>query len=252
MCGRFVQQMPPIRAAEMFGVDPVLAALPNAPPHYNAAPTQDLMVVRRHPETGARHLSLLKWGLVPSFAKDTSGAARLINARSETAPEKPSFRAAWRARRRCIVPADGFYEWARAPGRRQPFFIRRADGRPLALAGLWEGWKDPATGQWLRTFTILTTSADAKLRPLHERMPVILPETDIAAFLEAEDPRDLMRSFPGADLDLWPVSDRVNAVRNDGPNLMAPLPAEAAASAMALLAARADPENRGFGDPESP
>ncbi|MFG1373884.1 SOS response-associated peptidase [Xanthobacter oligotrophicus] len=252
MCGRFVQQMPPVRAGELFDVDPALAALPNAPPRYNAAPTQDLMVVRRHPQTGARHLSLLRWGLVPSFAKDASGGARLINARSETASEKLSFRAAWRARRRCIVPADGFYEWARAPGRRQPFFIRRADGRPLALAGLWEGWRDPATGQWLRTFTILTTGADPKLRPLHERMPVILPEADIAAFLEAEDPRDLMRSFPGADLDLWPVSDRVNAVRNDGPDLMAPLPGEAAASAMALLSAGADADNRGFGDPESP
>ncbi|MCG5234553.1 SOS response-associated peptidase [Xanthobacter oligotrophicus] len=250
MCGRFVQQMPPVRAGELFDVDPALAALPNAPPRYNAAPTQDLMVVRRDPQTGARHLSLLKWGLVPSFAKDASGGARLINARSETASEKLSFRAAWRARRRCIVPADGFYEWARAPGRRQPFFIRRADGRPLALAGLWEGWRDPATGQWLRTFTILTTAADPKLRPLHERMPVILPEADIAAFLEAEDPRGLMRSFPGADLDLRPVSDRVNAVRNDDPELIAPLPAEAAASAVALLSAGADADTRGFGAPE--
>lgn len=239
MCGRFVQQIPPARVGELFDVDPALAALPNAPPRYNAAPTQDLMVVRRHPETGARHLSLLKWGLVPSFAKDASGGARLINARSETAPEKPSFRAAWRARRRCIVPADGFYEWAPGPATRQPFFIRRADGRPLALAGLWDGWKDPATGQWLRTFTILTTSADPKLRPLHERMPVILPEQDIAAFLEAEDPRDLIRSFPGARLELWPVSPRVNAVRNDDADLMAPLPAEAARAAMALLSEEA-------------
>ncbi|MFG1378309.1 SOS response-associated peptidase [Xanthobacter autotrophicus] len=240
MCGRFVQQMPPARIGEVFDVDPALAALPNAPPRWNAAPTQDLMVVRRHPQTGARHLSLLRWGLVPSFAKDPSGGARLINARSETAPEKLSFRSAWRARRRCIVPADGFYEWAPAPGQRQPFFIRRADGRPMALAGLWEGWKDPATGQWLRTFTILTTSADPMLRPLHERMPVILPESDIAAFLEAEDPRDLMRAFPGADLDLWPVSPRVNAVRNDDPDLMAPLPDEAATAAMALLATKPD------------
>ncbi|MFG1284252.1 SOS response-associated peptidase [Xanthobacter autotrophicus] len=240
MCGRFVQQIPPARVGEMFDVDPALAALPNAPPRYNAAPTQDLMVVRRHPETGARHLSLLKWGLVPSFAKDTSGGARLINARAETAPEKLSFRAAWRARRRCIVPADGFYEWVRAPGHRQPFFISRSDGRPMALAGLWEGWKDPATGQWLRTFTILTTAADSKLRPLHERMPVILPESDIAAFLEAEDPRGLMRPFPGAGLDLWPVSPRVNAVRNDDPTLMEALPADAATEAKGLLAAQPD------------
>ncbi|MFS8043306.1 SOS response-associated peptidase [Xanthobacter sp. AM33] len=241
MCGQFVQHLPPARYGEIFDVDPALAALPNAPPRYNAAPTQDLMVVRRHPQTGARHLSLLRWGLVPSFAKDASGGARLINARSETAPDKPSFRSAWRARRRCIVLADGFYEWAGAGPRRQPFFIRRADERPMALAGLWDGWKDPATGQWLRTFAILTIAADPKLRPLHERMPVILPDGDIAAFLEREDPRDLMRSFPGEGLDLWPVSARVNAVRNDDPDLPAPVPAEEAAAAMALLATAPEP-----------
>ena len=251
MCGRFVQRMPPVIAGELFDVDPALAALPNAPPRYNAAPTQDLMVVRRHPETGMRHLSMLRWGLVPSFAKDTSGGARLINARSETITEKPSFRAAWRARRRCIVPADGFYEWAHTAKRRQPFFICRTDRRPLALAGLWEGWKDPATGQWLRTFTVLTTSADPKLRPLHERMPVILPEPDIAAFLEGEDPRGLMRSFPGAELELWPVSDRVNSVRNEGPDLMAPLPGEAGAAAMALLGPTPGLVDRDFGGAET-
>lgn len=238
MCGRFVQSLPPVRYAEMFDVDPALG-LPNAPLRYNAAPTQDLMVVRRHPQTGARHLSLLRWGLVPSFAADASGGARLINARSETVADKPTFRGAWRARRRCIVPADGFYEWAPAPGAKpgqggadapgrgpcQPFFVRRVDGRPMALAGLWEGWKDGARGEWLRTFTLLTCAADAKLAPLHARMPVILEARDVAAFLEAPDPAGLMRPLPGAALELWPVSSRVNAVRNDDAELMAPLPA---------------------------
>lgn len=235
VCGRFVQLTPPAAIAALFGIDPALAALPNVPPRYNAAPTQDLAVIRRHPQTGQRHLDLLRWGLVPSFAKDPSGGAKLINARSETAAEKPSFRPAWRARR-CIVPADGFYEWHVSDGRRQPFLITRADARPMAFAGLWEGWKDPATGQWLRTFTILTCAADPKLRPLHERMPVILPDEDVTGFLEAADPRGLMRPFPGARLAIRPVTTKVNGVRNDAPDLLDPLPPEMAEAELARLA----------------
>ncbi|QRG08506.1 SOS response-associated peptidase [Xanthobacter dioxanivorans] len=235
MCGRFVQHGAPIAYAAQFGVDSLAEPLPNAPPRFNAAPTQDLMVVRRHPETGARHLSVLRWGLVPSFSKDASGGARLINARAESVAEKPSFRAAWRARRRCIVPAEGFYEWPPGAKVRQPFFIGRDDGRLLALAGLWEGWKDPATGHWLRTFSILTCAADPRLRPLHGRMPVILAEEDIAAFLGEGDPRALLRPYPGGDLAIRPVSLRVNAVRNEGADLMAPLAGETAAAALRLL-----------------
>ena len=236
MCGRFVQLTPPAALAALFGVDPAHAPLPNVPPRYNAAPTQDLMVVRRNPETGRRHLDLLRWGLVPSFARDSSGGGRLINARSETVAEKPTFRSAWRARRRCIVPADAFYEWKAVDKRRQPFLISREDGRPMAFAGLWEGWKDPATGQWLRTFTILTCAATERLRALHERMPVILPEPDIKAWLEGGDATALMRPFPGEALQLMPVSSEVNAVRNEGPQLLSPLPDCEAAAAAALLA----------------
>lgn len=236
MCGRFVQLTPPAALAALFGVDPALAPLPNVPPRYNAAPTQDLMVVRRNPETGRRHLDLLRWGLVPSFAKDASGGGRLINARSETVAEKPTFRAAWRAPRRCIIPADAFYEWKAVDKRRQPFLISRADGAPLAFAGLWDGWKDPATGQWLRTFTILTCPATERLRPLHERMPVILPDRDVAAWLDGADGAALMRSFPGEALQLSPVSAEVNSVRNEGADLIAPLPPGEAAAATALLA----------------
>lgn len=235
MCGRFVQLTPPAALAALFDIDPALAPLPNVPPRYNAAPTQDLMVVRRNPATGQRHLGLLRWGLVPSFAADASGGGRLINARSETAAEKPTFRSAWRARRRCVVPADAFYEWKAADGRRQPFLITRADGRPMAFAGLWDGWKDPATGQWLRTFTILTCPATARLRPLHERMPVILPDADVATWLEAEGGQELMRSFPGAALEVRPVAAQVNSVRNEGPGLVVPLPEAEAEAANALL-----------------
>lgn len=236
MCGRFVQLTPPAALAALFGVDPAVAPLPNVPPRYNAAPTQDLMVVRRNPETRLRHLDLLRWGLVPSFARDASGGGRLINARSETVAEKPTFRAAWRARRRCIVPADAFYEWKAVDKPRQPFLIARADGEPMAFAGLWDGWKDPATGQWLRTFTVLTCAATERLRPLHERMPVILHSADVTAWLEGEDGTALMRAFPGEALQLTPVSRAVNSARNEGADLMASLPEEEAAAASALLA----------------
>lgn len=235
MCGRFVQLTPPAALAALFGVDPTLAPLPNVPPRYNAAPTQSLMVVRRNPETGRRHLDLLRWGLVPSFAKDPSGGGSLINARSETVAEKPTFRGAWRARRRCIVPADAFYEWKAVDKRRQPFVISRVDGSPMSFAGLWEGWKDPGTGQWLRTFTILTCPATERLRPLHERMPVILHDQEISAWLEGEEGAALMRSYPSEALRLTPVSASVNSVRNEGPGLVEPLPPDEAAAAVALL-----------------
>ncbi|MFG1477925.1 SOS response-associated peptidase [Xanthobacter sp. V4C-4] len=223
MCGRFVQHRPPLAYAEHFGLDPA-AALPNCPARYNAAPTQNLMVVRLHPHTGALDLSLLRWGLVPSWAKDPSGGARLINARAEGVAETPSFRQSWWKKRRCIVPADGFYEWQRRDGAAQPFYIAPVDGRPLGFAGLWDGWKDPATGHWLRTFTLLTCPANETLRPLHARMPVVLAACDIATFLSAEDPRPLLRPAPPEQLTFWPVSTAVNAVRNDDPGLIAPLP----------------------------
>lgn len=224
MCGRFVQHRAPLAYAEHFGLDAAAIQLPNAPPRYNAAPTQDLMVIRRNPATEKLDLSLLRWGLVPVWEKDPSGGARLINARSESVAEKPTFREAWRKKRRCIVPADGFYEWQSRPEGKQPYYIGPRDDAPLAFAGLWEGWKDPATGQWLRTFTILTCAASPQLAPLHERMPVILAEADIPAFLADADPRALLRPCPDGQLTFWPVAKSVNAVRNDSPDLMAPLP----------------------------
>lgn len=223
MCGRFVQHRAPLAYAEHFGLDVASIQLPNAPPRYNAAPTQDLMVIRRNPATEKLDLSLLRWGLVPVWEKDPSGGARLINARSESVAERPTFRDAWRKKRRCIVPADGFYEWQSRPEGKQPYYIAPRGDAPLAFAGLWEGWKDPATGLWLRTFTILTCAANPQLAPLHERMPVILDQADIPAFLTDDDPRPLLRPCPDGQLTFWPVAKAVNAVRNDGPELMAPL-----------------------------
>lgn len=217
MCGRYFQQRGPASVARYFEtVNPV----PNLAASWNRAPTQDALAVRRHPETGARHLDTLRWGLVPRWAKDTSGAGRMINARSETLAEKPAFREAF-AKRRCILTADGFYEWRTEGKSKQPFAIAMADGAPLALAGLWEGWRSP-DGEILRTCTIVTGEANAKLSALHHRMPVILPREAWAPWLgevpaEPHGLQDLLRPCPEEWLAVWPVSPRVNKVsENDG------------------------------------
>jgi putative SOS response-associated peptidase YedK len=183
-----------------------------------------------------RHLDALQWGLIPHFTKDLMTARKPINARAETAPSSGMFRGALAARR-CVVPADVFYEWRTMPDGMQPYAIARLDGSPLAFAGLWEGWRSPE-GETLRTFAILTTSANGTMAQLHERMPVILEPTDWPLWLAEADgnPAALMR--PAADdvLHLWPVSRAVNAVRNNGPELLdriddpqAPLPSGAPA-----------------------
>jgi putative SOS response-associated peptidase YedK len=218
MCGRFVQKLPPEELATAYDSD---GPIPNVPARYNAAPTQDLAVVRFNAQTGRRAIGLLRWGLVPSWEKDLKGGAKLINARSETLPQRRSFAKAFQARR-CIVPADGFYEWA--PDR-TPHFVRRTDGRPMSFAGLWEGWKDPDSGEWVRTFSIVTADAIERLRPIHHRMPVMLEPADWPAWLgeEAAAPDRLQAILaPPADLpvEAYPVSVRVNAVRNDDPTLM--------------------------------
>lgn len=218
MCGRYFLQREPQRLAEYFETAP---PLPNHPPSWNVAPTQDSLVVRRHPESGARHLGPLRWGLVPRWAKDASGAARLMNARSEGITEKPSFREAF-ARRRCLVPADGFYEWRQEGTRKQPYAVALASGEPMALAGLWEGWQQP-DGTWLRTFSIITTAANAKQALVHHRMPVILPRADWPAWLgEAEgDPLALLRPSPAGDLACWPVPARVGRFAENDAGLIA-------------------------------
>lgn len=209
--------------------------VPNHPPSWNLAPTQDGLVVRRHPETGARHLDALRWGLVPRWAKDPSVGSRMINARAESLSDKPAFRDAFR-RRRCLVPIDGFYEWrAESPkSPKQPYAVALRSGEPMALAGLWEGWRGPG-GEVLRTYTVVTGEANPKLAALHHRMPVILPREAWPLWLgeegEAGDegaPLDLLRPCPDAWLAVWPVSTRVNKV---GENDAALLARDAAADA---------------------
>ena len=235
MCGRYASFIPADRLHSLFRtVNPT----PNLQPTWNMAPTRDAPVVRLHPETRQRHLDLLRWGLVPHWARDPKATRQPINARAETLSTSPMFRDAL-ARRRCLVPADAFYEWpaieaanllgdlpGKPPGKPQPklpWAIARADGAPLVFAGLWEGWRG-ADGSVLRTFTIVTTQANETLRPLHERMPVVLEEAAWPLWLgEAEGPpTDLLRPSAAA-FRVWRVGTEVNNVRNDRAELLAPL-----------------------------
>jgi putative SOS response-associated peptidase YedK len=221
MCGRFALFAMPEDLARHFGVTIEDVALP---PRYNVAPTQTAPVVRA--ADGARQLVPMHWGLIPPWAKDPAMGNRMINARAETVTEKPAFRSAFKARR-CLIPASGFYEWQARGRAKQPHYIRRADGGLLAFAGLWERWQ-PADGEAVESCTILTTTANAVMAPIHKRMPVILDPSDFPAWLgEAPAPPDalaaLLRPCPAEALVAYPVSTYVNAPRHDGPEAIAPL-----------------------------
>ena len=219
MCGRFVSDLAPAAIAALFEVAP---PLPNAAQSWNMAPTMQAPVVRHHPPSGERRLDLLRWGLLPHFIKDPKAARRPINARAETVRSLGLFRSAF-AQRRCLVPATAFYEWRAEADGKQPFAVARVDGAQMALAGLWESWTSPE-GEVLRSFTIVTTTANAEMSALHERMPVILERDAWAPWLDGapDAAAALMRPAPGGTLRLWPVSRRVNSVRNDGPELLSP------------------------------
>lgn len=222
MCGRYFLQRDPAGLVRYFDAAP---PTPNHPPSWNIAPTQAGLVLRRNPQTGTRHLDVLRWGLVPRWAKDASGAARLINARAETLTEKPSFREAFQ-KRRCLVPMDGFFEWAQDATPKQPFAVALRDGAPMAVAGLWEGWQQP-DGTWLRTYSVITCAAAGRQALLHPRMPVILPPEDWPAWLgenalpEAELAA-LLRPAPDAGLAFWPVAPRVGRVAENDAGLLVP------------------------------
>ena len=217
MCGRFARKSDPERLAKEFKV----AEVPQVEARYNVAPTQDILAVREFGD--GREMTFFKWGLVPSWAKDASMGARLINARSETVEQKPSFRDAFK-KRRCIIPADGFYEWQRTGGKKQPFFFRLRDERPFGLAGLWERWEGEA-GQIINSCTILTTEANEVLRPVHDRMPVILHPDDYELWLGADErkhdlARELLRPYTAGEMLGYPVSTSINSPRNQGAKLI--------------------------------
>ncbi|MHB1595360.1 MAG: SOS response-associated peptidase [Streptosporangiaceae bacterium] len=236
MCGRYASARSRVELLEEFGVtrDRVDADLK---PDYNVAPTRPVYAVLTRPERDdeaiARELRVVRWGLVPSWAKDPSIGGRLINARAETVAEKPAFRAAF-ARRRCLLPADGYYEWQQPPagtkGRKQPYFICRPDRRPLAFAGLYELWRDRSVPEqepagWLWTAAIITTTAPDELGEIHDRMPMVIDPDAWADWLDVagtgvSDALALLAPAVTTGLISYPVSPAVNSVRNNGPDLI--------------------------------
>lgn len=222
MCGRVAQTKNPVEYGSMLKID-FTRGIPNAPPHYNGSPGQDYLIARSHPETQDTTLDLIRWGLLPSWAKDRKIAWKLINAQAETVDKKPSFKKAFE-KRRCLVPVDGFFEWKKIGKRKQPYMIAMADRAPFTLAGLWENWKDPSTGEWVRTFCVLTTNANELVADIHDRMPVILPRDAYDRWLRLEpDPRDMLKPFPAELMTMWPVSTRVNTPKNDDEDLIRPV-----------------------------
>jgi len=217
MCGRFASTLPLEQLAHLFAIT---GPRPDTTPNWNLAPTQSAVAVRRHPETGDRVLSLLTWGLLPSFTKDPAKAARPINARAETVATSAMFRDAF-ARRRCLIPADAYYEWQTMDGKKQPYAIARTDGAPCALGGLWEGHRD-ASGAITRSFAIITVAANTALAHLHARMPLVLASHDWPAWLGETnaDPAGLLYAAPDTALKAWRVSTAVNSPKNNGPELL--------------------------------
>ena len=218
MCGRFAQRSPARKVAKQFKVEEV----PPLAERYNVAPAQTVLAVREGSD--GREATLLKWGLVPRWAKDSRIGNKLINARSETVAEKPSFREAF-ARRRCLVPLDGFYEWARRGDRKRPFYFHMRDGEPFAVAGLWESWE--GGGELLETCTLLTTEANDLLAGYHDRMPVILRPEDYDLWLDAgvrsaERLLPLLRPYPREEMTAYAVSVMVNSPSNDSPRCVEP------------------------------
>jgi len=226
MCGRYTLTSPAQAIADVFGVDEDREAMAAIGPRHNIAPGQDVWIVRADRTGRHRELRAVRWGLVPSFAETPSPAAAMINARAETAATKPAFRTPFR-RRRCIVPADGFFEWERRSGGSQPYLIGGRDHRPFGMAGLWDIWRGPGDAR-IESCTILTTEPNELVRPLHDRMPVILAPDDFALWL---DPREsdvdrltaVLRTAPSDELEMHAVSTHVNDPRNDDPECLTPV-----------------------------
>lgn len=220
MCGRYTLSTPGALLQERFDLDHE----PEVMARYNIAPTQEAPVLLGSDQRGLR-LETMRWGLVPAFAKDPTQGARTINARSETVASRASFRDSF-TNRRCLVPADGFYEWQGRGGAKQPFHARRSDGAPFAFAGLWAEWRERAGDTPLRTYTIITCPPNELLGTLHDRMPVVLPSTAFATWLDVDaDPEQLSSLLvpaPDQNWEVVPVSARVNSVRNDDPSCLGP------------------------------
>jgi putative SOS response-associated peptidase YedK len=217
MCGRYASTTPPEMVRRLVkSVNPV----PNIAPSWNVAPSQQALAVRRHPQTGERHLDLLTWGFLPRWADDPKAERKPINARGETVATNRTFRAAF-AHSRCLVPADAYYEWQAAPDGKHPFAFARRDAQPMMFAGVWDIWQG-TTGETIRSFAIITTGANASARAIHTRMPVIVEPEDWPLWLgETEgDAAGLLHPPPESVLRAWPVSRRVNTPGNNDAGLL--------------------------------
>jgi putative SOS response-associated peptidase YedK len=221
MCGRFSLRADPRAVATLFD----LPSIPELPARYNISPTQPVAVVGTKPGGQGRGLVEMRWGLVPRWSKGDRPSA-LINARSETVLDKPTFRAPF-LHRRCLIPADGFYELARTGSKKQPYHFRRRDQAPFAFAGLWESWTEPETRERLLTCCILTTEANELVRPVHDRMPVILDPTDFDLWLDSASHSDelttLLRPYRAGEMESVAVGSKVNSAKNDDPQCLEPL-----------------------------
>ncbi len=239
MCGRYAITSAPEAIRRLFGY----AEQPNFPLRYNIAPTQPVPIVRL--DEGRRRFALVRWGLIPSWVKDPRSFALLINARGEALNDKPAFRNAMR-RRRCLFPADGFYEWRRAGERRTPYYVRLRSGGPMAFAGLWETWMGP-NGEEMETAAIVTTRANRALAAIHDRMPAIVPPDAFdfwldGAKVDADTAAALIAPARDEWLDMHEVSAAVNRAANDTPDLIEPVTAGARSSQPAQAAAKRKPE----------
>lgn len=224
MCGRYVLKTTRRHLAQWFGVD--ASEVPEFGPSYNVAPQTFQPIVRLNRVTGQREIVLLRWGLIPYWSKDSKIGYSTINAKAETITTAPAFREAIR-RRRCLAPADAFYEWQKLdPKTKQPFAIALQNGEPYAFAGVWERWRDPKTREPLETFTIITTDANELVEPMHDRMPVILEPKNYERWLAPADPAhlpvDLLRPYPAEKMTAWKVGPRVGNVKNDDAGLLSP------------------------------
>jgi len=225
MCGRVIQSSAPIRYGIVDGMNVRDSRVHNYPPRWNGAPSQDLLVIRLNHKTGEVSLDPLRWGLIPYCCQDPKGGRKPINAKCETVHSLPTFRDAFR-RRRCILPVDGFFEWKAIKGQKakQPYAIAMKDRSPFGIGGLWENWKDPTSGEWIRTFAIITTPANELVAEIHDRMPLVLAPADYVFWLSDEpDPRDLMRPFSAEPMRMWPISTKVNKPENDDPSIVEPI-----------------------------
>jgi putative SOS response-associated peptidase YedK len=223
MCGRYRLSRRKQIVAEYFDSVP---GEEDWNPHYNIAPTQSVPVIRQNPKKPIRELSFMRWGLIPSWAKDSSVAAQMINARSETAGTKPAYRDALKSCR-CLIPADGFYEWQKTGNAKQPYCFEVNEGKLFAFAGIWDHWKEP-NGNWLETCSVLTTTPNAVTSPVHDRMPVILDPDSYDLWLDpgmrdVSTVSDLLKPYDARQMRCYPVSTRINYVGNDDEACSAPV-----------------------------